>query len=96
MDWNTNILSSFRCFSHLDSDHSRRVSSSPQQIQAQSLWTNGIERELNLGVTPTGLPMDPSVFEQTMLQVNSGLSDAGNRSVTTFMLFYINFLHFMV
>ncbi|CAL0328215.1 unnamed protein product [Lupinus luteus] len=66
--------------SHLVSDRSRHVSSSPQKIQTPSLWTNDVERELNLGVTPMGLPMDPSVFAQTMLQVNSGLSDTGIRS----------------
>ncbi|OIV98652.1 hypothetical protein TanjilG_12775 [Lupinus angustifolius] len=64
-------------YSRLIGDHSRHVSSSPQRIQTPTLWTDDIERELNSGVTPMAMPMEPSVFEQTMLQVNSGLSNAG-------------------
>ncbi|XP_019450127.1 PREDICTED: transcriptional corepressor LEUNIG_HOMOLOG-like isoform X2 [Lupinus angustifolius] len=58
-------------------DLSGNASTSVQQVQTQS----GVEREVNLGGTPTSFPMDQSGFQQTMLQSDSVLGDAGNTSL---------------
>ncbi|KAK7255942.1 hypothetical protein RIF29_29371 [Crotalaria pallida] len=52
------------------------ISTTLQQIQAQSLLTIDVNGEAYLGSLPMGLPMDPIVFQETVLQLSPGLSGA--------------------
>ncbi|KAF1895752.1 hypothetical protein Lal_00037868 [Lupinus albus] len=62
---------------HLVRDHSGNASTTLQQ---------GVEREVNLGGTPMSFPMDQSGFQQTMLQSDSVVGDAGPYQGNTSLL----------
>ncbi|KAJ7961511.1 Transcriptional corepressor LEUNIG [Quillaja saponaria] len=63
--------------------NSGNMSPALQQIQARTPLTTDIKGEPNLGAAQKSLPMDTSIYGQTILQSKSGLGGAGlNQGVT--------------